>query len=49
MKGAPGTILGLSPLVVATGDGAIELTRTEWRGGAERVLTVGQDLGHPVA
>jgi methionyl-tRNA formyltransferase len=29
---APGEILSLSPLVVATGDGALELTRTEWRG-----------------
>jgi methionyl-tRNA formyltransferase len=32
--GAPGEILSLSPLVVATGDGALELTKTEWRGPA---------------
>jgi methionyl-tRNA formyltransferase len=31
-SGAPGEILSVSPLVVATGDGALELTRTEWRG-----------------
>lgn len=32
-RGRPGEVLSLSPLVVATGDGALELTRTEWRGG----------------
>ncbi len=30
---AAGAVLSLVPLVVATGDGAIELTKTEWRGG----------------
>lgn len=30
-RGPPGTILCLDPLVVATGDGALELTRIEWR------------------
>ena len=40
-SGAPGEILSVSPLVVATADGALELTRTEWRGGAPR-LEVGQ-------
>jgi methionyl-tRNA formyltransferase len=30
--GRPGQVLSVSPLVVATGDGALELTRTEWRG-----------------
>ena len=30
-QGKPGEILSVSPLVVATGDGALELTRTEWR------------------
>ena len=30
--GQPGTILSCDPLVVATGDGALRLTRTEWRG-----------------
>jgi methionyl-tRNA formyltransferase len=34
--------MSLSPLVVATGDGALELTRTEWRGGPSPVLRVGQ-------
>lgn len=29
----PGAVLTTTPLVVATGDGALELTRTEWRGG----------------
>jgi methionyl-tRNA formyltransferase len=31
-RGASGEILSLAPLVVATGDGAIELTKVEWRG-----------------
>jgi methionyl-tRNA formyltransferase len=30
--GRPGEVLSVSPLVVATGDGALEFTRTEWRG-----------------
>lgn len=42
-RGAPGEILSLSPLVIATGDGALELTRTEWRG-EPRELRVGQRL-----
>jgi methionyl-tRNA formyltransferase len=42
--GAPGEILSLSPLVVATGDGAIELSRTEWRNAPEPTLRVGQKL-----
>lgn len=29
---SPGTVLTVDPLRVATGDGALELTRTEWRG-----------------
>ena len=43
-RGIPGEILSLSPLVVATGDGALELTRTEWRGGTAPELRVGQKL-----
>lgn len=43
-KGRPGEILSVSPLVVATGDGAIELTRTEWRGGPVPALLEGQIL-----
>ena len=31
-SGTPGEILSLDPLVVATGDGALRLTRVEWRG-----------------
>jgi methionyl-tRNA formyltransferase len=33
-SGRPGEILSGSPLVIATGDGALECTRTEWRGPA---------------
>jgi methionyl-tRNA formyltransferase len=40
--GAPGEILSASPLVVATADGALELTRTEWRGEPAPQLRVGQ-------
>jgi len=43
-KGKPGEVLSVSPLVVATGDGALELTRTEWRGGAIPAIGVGQLL-----
>ena len=39
----PGEILSLAPFVVATGDGALELTRTEWRG-EPPALAVGQVL-----
>jgi methionyl-tRNA formyltransferase len=42
-RGAPGEVLSLVPLVVATGDGALELTKTEWRGGAPD-LRIGQVL-----
>jgi len=40
----PGEILSLTPLIVATGDGALELTRTEWRGAPAPTLTLGQVL-----
>jgi len=40
----PGQILSVDPLVVATGDGALELTRTEWRGADAPVLVRGQSL-----
>ncbi len=43
-RAAPGTILSISPLVVATGDGALELTKTEWRQAPAPVLQVGQML-----
>jgi methionyl-tRNA formyltransferase len=40
----PGEILSLSPLVVATGDGTVELTKVEWRGTPAPALVVGQVL-----
>ena len=40
-SGPPGKILSLEPLVVATGDGALQLTRTEWRGVPAPALEVG--------
>ncbi len=43
-SGRPGEILALTPLVVATGDGALEFTRTEWRGTPAPVLQIGQTL-----
>jgi methionyl-tRNA formyltransferase len=42
-RGRPGEVLSVSPLVIATGDGALELTRTEWRG-APSPLSPGQLL-----
>jgi methionyl-tRNA formyltransferase len=42
--GRPGQLLSLLPLVIATGDGALELTRTEWRVGARPELALGQVL-----
>jgi len=42
--GRPGEVLSASPLVVATGDGALELTRIEWRGGPAPELRAGQPL-----
>jgi methionyl-tRNA formyltransferase len=42
-RGRPGEVLSLAPLIVATGDGAIELARTEWRG-EPASLVVGQVL-----
>jgi methionyl-tRNA formyltransferase len=36
--------LSVAPLVVATGDGALELTKTEWRGGAVLALQTGSRL-----
>jgi methionyl-tRNA formyltransferase len=42
--GAPGEVLSVSPLVIATADGALELTRTEWRNAPAPELRVGQVL-----
>jgi methionyl-tRNA formyltransferase len=43
-SGRPGEVLSVAPLVVATGDGAIELTKVEWRGSPQPVLAAGQVL-----
>jgi methionyl-tRNA formyltransferase len=43
-RGRPGEILSIAPLVVATADGALELTRTEWRGTGATGLKLGQIL-----
>ena len=43
-RGRPGEILCLKPLVVATGDGAMELAKTEWRGAPARPLRLGQEI-----
>lgn len=43
-RGAPGEVLSVSPLVVATADGALDLTKTEWRNSPEPGLKVGQIL-----
>jgi len=42
--GKPGEILSVDPLVVATGDGALELTKTEWRSSSAPALRAGQVL-----
>ncbi|MDD2764721.1 MAG: formyltransferase [Opitutaceae bacterium] len=44
LRGRPGEIVSVNPLVVATGGGLIELTRTEWRGEEAPRLQVGQIL-----
>jgi methionyl-tRNA formyltransferase len=31
-RGQPGEVLSVSPLIVATGDGSLEITKAEWRG-----------------
>ena len=46
--GRPGEVLSVSPLVIATGDGALELTRTEWRGAKVPALSAGRLLQDPV-
>ncbi len=42
--GAPGEILSVAPLVVATTDSALELTKIEWRGARAPELRMGQIL-----
>jgi len=41
---APGTVLAADPLLMATGDGALLLTRTEWRGAPVPALAAGRQL-----
>lgn len=43
-RGAPGEVLSVAPLVIATGDGALEFTKIEWRGGPPPELRAGQVL-----
>ncbi|HVW21534.1 MAG TPA: formyltransferase [Opitutaceae bacterium] len=43
-RGRPGEVLSVDPLVVGTGDGALELTRVQARGQAGLKLAVGQSL-----
>jgi methionyl-tRNA formyltransferase len=43
-RGKPGEILSVNPLVVATGDGALELTRVQLRSETDLKLRVGQSL-----
>ena len=44
LQGKPGEILSLEPLVIATADGAIELTKTEWIGKPAAPLQLGQSF-----
>jgi len=43
-RGKPGEVLSLDPLVIATADGSLELTRIGWRNGISATLQVGQIL-----
>jgi methionyl-tRNA formyltransferase len=43
-RGSPGEILSVAPLVIATGDGALELTKTEWRGAQAQIWAIGYVL-----
>ncbi len=43
-RGRPGEILSVDPLIVASADGALELTRTEWRGGDAPALRPGETI-----
>ena len=40
--GSPGEVMSVAQLVIATANGALELTKTEWRGGLVAELRVGQ-------
>ena len=43
-RGSPGQVLSLTPLIVATADGALELTRVEWRGTPAPSIALGAKL-----
>ena len=43
-RGTPGEVLSVDPIVVATADGSLELTRTSWRHAVSATLQVGQIL-----
>ena len=43
-RGRPGEVLAVTPLVIATANGALELTRTEWRNAPAPELRLGQIL-----
>jgi methionyl-tRNA formyltransferase len=43
-RGKPGEVLSVAPMVIATADGSLELTRTGWRNGVSAALQVGQIL-----
>lgn len=43
-SGQPGEVLSSEPLIVATGEGALELTRTEWRGASVPAIPAGTIL-----
>jgi methionyl-tRNA formyltransferase len=43
-SGTPGEILSVDPLIIATGDGALELTRVEWRGTPKSALETGATI-----
>jgi methionyl-tRNA formyltransferase len=43
-SGKPGEILSLAPLTVATGDGALQLTRVEWRGNLSSAPAIGSSF-----
>lgn len=44
-RGSPGEVLSVSPLVVACADGALELTKREWRGSPAPEIRVGHVFG----
>ncbi len=39
--GAPGEVVSVAPLRIATGDGSLELLRLQWQGAAEAETTAG--------